>query len=201
MSDVDVRPKADRLKAERRDAERGPLAGLALLAVVAVALGSAVATAGVDRLGGFAARLDAGIPVLFVIAGYLLYLPFARALSGGTALPAVRRYARRSLLAVYPAYWVVLFVAAFVYERAAPMTAVDLAKYLTLTHIYSADTLVGPIPVSWALATGVSFCVFVPLFAAVQRRLPSTSEASGCATSGWAWLQWWSLPWHSAPGS
>jgi hypothetical protein len=41
-------------------------------------------------------------------------------------LPAVRRYARRSLLGVYPAYWVVLFVAAFVYERAAPMTAVDL---------------------------------------------------------------------------
>ncbi|MBK9560734.1 MAG: acyltransferase family protein [Candidatus Microthrix sp.] len=142
-----------------------------------MALGSAVATAGVDRLGGFAARLDAGIPVLFVIAGYLLYLPFARALTGATVLPAVRRYARRSLLAVYPAYWVVLFVAAFVYERAAPMTAVDLAKYLTLTHIYSADTLVGPIPVSWALATGVSFCVFVPLFAAVQRRLPATSEA------------------------
>ena len=66
----------------RTSAERGPLAGLALLAALAVALGSAVATAGVDRLGGFAARLDAGIPVLFVIAGYVLYLPFARALTG-----------------------------------------------------------------------------------------------------------------------
>ena len=161
----------------RTSAERGPLAGLALLAALAVALGSAVATAGVDRLGGFAARLDAGIPVLFVIAGYLLYLPFARALTDGTALPGLHRYARRRLLAIYPAYWVVLFVAAFVYERAAPMTAVDLAKYLTLTHIYWADTLVGPIPSSWALATGVSFCVFAPLFAAVQRRLPNDSEA------------------------
>jgi peptidoglycan/LPS O-acetylase OafA/YrhL/4-amino-4-deoxy-L-arabinose transferase-like glycosyltransferase len=170
-------PRAAHRSAGDGAAERGPLAGLALLAVLAVALGSAVAAAGIDRLGGFAARLDAGIPVLFVIAGYLLYLPFARALSGATALPGVRRYARRSLLAIYPAYWVVLFVAAFVYERAAPITAVDLAKYLTLTHIYSADTLVGPIPVSWALATGVSFCVFVPLFAAVQRRLPASSEA------------------------
>ena len=171
------RPDGGRLDSDHSNSERGPLAGLALLAVLAVAFGSAVAVTGVDRLGGFAARLDVGIPVLFVIAGYLLYLPFARALSGATALPGVRRYARRSLLAIYPAYWVVLFVAAFVYERAAPITAVDLAKYLTLTHIYSADTLVGPIPVSWALATGVSFCVFVPLFAAVQRRLPASSEA------------------------
>ncbi|HMS47299.1 acyltransferase family protein [Candidatus Neomicrothrix sp.] len=171
------RPDGGRLDSDHSNSERGPLAGLALLAVLAVAFGSAVAVTGVDRLGGFAARLDVGIPVLFVIAGYLLYLPFARALTDGTALPGLHRYARRRLLAIYPAYWVVLFVAAFVYERAAPMTAVDLAKYLTLTHIYWADTLVGPIPSSWALATGVSFCVFAPLFAAVQRRLPNDSEA------------------------
>ena len=62
-------PRAAHRSAGDGAAERGPLAGLALLAVLAVALGSAVAAAGIDRLGGFAARLDAGISVLFVIAG------------------------------------------------------------------------------------------------------------------------------------
>ncbi|MEZ5373077.1 MAG: hypothetical protein R2704_10115 [Microthrixaceae bacterium] len=155
------------------------LGGLALAATVAVALGSMAAAANGHRFGfgSVTARLDVGVTVLFVLIGYLLYLPFARALTGGTSPPGVRRYARTRPVQLLPAYWVALLVAAFVYERAQPMTAVDLAQYLTLTNIYSPGNLLGPIPVAWAVATAAAFCVFVPALAWAISRGPSGDEA------------------------
>ncbi|MCB1027911.1 MAG: hypothetical protein KDB24_09135, partial [Microthrixaceae bacterium] len=155
------------------------LGGLALAATVAVALGSMAAAANGHRFafGSVTARLDVGVTVLFVLIGYLLYLPFARALTGGTNPPDVRRYARTRAVQLLPAYWVALLVAAFVYEQAQPMTAVDLAQYLTLTNIYSPGNLLGPIPVAWAVATAAAFCVFVPAFAWAISRGPSGDEA------------------------
>ena len=66
---------------------------LALGAVTAVARGSMAAAANGHRfsLGAVTARLDVGITVLFVMAGYLLYLPLARAVTADTARPAARR--------------------------------------------------------------------------------------------------------------
>ncbi len=151
---------------------------LALGAVTALALGSMAAAANGHRfsLGAVTARLDVGITVLFVMAGYLLYLPLARAVTADTARPAARRSLRRLALRFLPAYWVVLLIAAFIYRQAQPMTALDLASYLTLTNIYAPDTFLGPIPLAWALATGAAFCVFLPLFAWCVAR-PSAEES------------------------
>ena len=56
------------------------------------------------------ARLDVGVPVFFLLSGFLLYRPFARARAGGEE-PRVRAYAWRRVLRIFPGYWVALVVA------------------------------------------------------------------------------------------
>ena len=45
----------------------------------------------------------------------------------------------------------------------------DLFSYYSLAQIYRVDTLIGPLPQSWSLATEVSFYVFLPVWAALIR--------------------------------
>src|ERR671930_1014584 len=52
--------------------------------------------------------LDVGFAVFFLISGFLLYRPFARARYAGESTPAIMPYAQRRLLRIVPAYWVAL---------------------------------------------------------------------------------------------
>jgi peptidoglycan/LPS O-acetylase OafA/YrhL len=55
-------------------------------------------------------RLWLGVPLFFVISGFLLYRPFASATILGTSRPSLRRYGRARVLRIVPAYWVALTV-------------------------------------------------------------------------------------------
>ncbi len=58
--------------------------------------------------GPLIARLDLAVPMFFVMSGFLLYRPFAKAaLLGRTGLPT-RTFYRRRALRLFPAYWVAL---------------------------------------------------------------------------------------------
>ncbi len=57
-----------------------------------------------DWLGAVLARFNVGVPIFFVISGFLLYRPFVAARLGGRAAPRVRDYARRRVLRLVPAY-------------------------------------------------------------------------------------------------
>ncbi len=56
--------------------------------------------------------LSAGVPVFFVISGFLLYRPFVASRLGVAPQPQLRRYTRRRVLRIFPAYWVALTVLA-----------------------------------------------------------------------------------------
>lgn len=137
--------------------------------------------------GGLLARLDVGVPVFFVLSGYLLYRPFASALLRDEALPSVRRYLRHRLLRIVPAYWV-LIVASFLFAPAvgalvpttgfspesSGVTSVplwDMVRFATFTQVYWKDSLAGPFPQAWTLATEMAFYLVLPVLAwAVARR-------------------------------
>ena len=131
--------------------------------------------------GGLLARLDVGVAIFFVISGYLLYKPFARALLSDQPLPSLRRYVRHRLVRIVPAYWLVV-LASFLFVpalglvmpttdfSAAPVgvTSVPFAamfRFVTFTQIYWTKTVAGPFPQAWTLATEMSFYVFLPLLA------------------------------------
>src|SRR6476661_10432506 len=85
------------------------IAALAVLATHA-AVFAGLETSGGTTTGQYAARLDAGVAVFFVISGCLLYRPFARARLTGAQTPATGPYAWRRFLRIFPAYWVALIL-------------------------------------------------------------------------------------------
>lgn len=137
--------------------------------------------------GGLLARLDVGVAVFFVLSGYLLYRPFAAALLRDEPLPSVRRYFRHRFLRIVPLYWVVV-VASFLFApsvglvmpttgfstAAAGATAVPLwtmFRFVTFTQVYWHDSLAGPFPQAWTLATEMAFYLFLPVLVwAIARR-------------------------------
>ena len=129
-------------------------------------------------LGEYAARLDVGVSVFFVISGFLLYRPFAAAHLDGRPGPAVRSYLVRRALRIYPAYWLALTVIVFVLGHHRPDGTGALLMHYGLVHVYTGDHIVGgPIQQAWTLATEIGFYLFLPVYAAVLARMGATRAA------------------------
>jgi peptidoglycan/LPS O-acetylase OafA/YrhL len=84
----------------------------AIAALTVVGLHTAVAGQAVSASipGRLLAHLNIGVTIFFLISGFLLYRPFIAHRAGGPAAPRARDYAKRRILRIYPAYWVVLTV-------------------------------------------------------------------------------------------
>jgi peptidoglycan/LPS O-acetylase OafA/YrhL len=110
--------------------------GIAALAILAFHVGQ------VDRgtwLQTLTSRFWLGVPLFFVISGFLLFRPFARAAMSGKPRPSLGRYARARVLRIVPAYWLVLTVAIFQLDAGLwPLTllaaAAAAAGYAWLTR-------------------------------------------------------------------
>lgn len=114
--------------------------------------------------------LDIGVAVFFLISGFLLYRPFARAHLGGGRSPAPTPYLARRFLRIYPAYWLALAVTVYVLREGSPVAnARDFFHYFGLLHTYYRRTALGPLLQSWTLVIEVAFYLFLPLYAAATR--------------------------------
>ena len=148
------------------------LRGVAALGVLGThAAAPAGLYTGDSFLGQFAARLDAGVAVFFVISGFLLYRPFARAHIEGTTAMRTRAYAWRRFLRIAPAYWVALLVATLVLSIPGVFTATGIPAYFGLAQAYSIGTIGGGLAQAWTLTIEVAFYAFLPLFAVAVRHL------------------------------
>ena len=58
-------------------------------------------------------RFWLGVPLFFILSGFLLYRPFAHAVIHEGPRPSIVRYARHRVLRIVPAYWLVLSVSIF----------------------------------------------------------------------------------------
>jgi peptidoglycan/LPS O-acetylase OafA/YrhL len=119
-------------------------------------------------LGMFAARLDVGVAVFFVISGFLLYRPFVAARLAGNLPPRVAAYFWRRALRIFPAYWLALTITVFVLN--VPERVPDTKRlflFYGLFHQYSVGDFVGPILSSYTLVTELAFYVFLPVYAFV----------------------------------
>src|SRR3954447_23693354 len=114
-------------------------------------------------------HLDVAVPIFFVLSGFLLYRPYARAHQGGSAPTATRQYYLRRALRILPAYWVVLTV--ILLTGRGGVTGVDLIWQYTLTYVYSYATLGDGLPQIWSICVEASFYLLLPLLAwAIGRR-------------------------------
>src|SRR3954451_24300074 len=150
-----------------------PVDGLRAVAAVAVLVTHTAFLSGFNGHGfpgQITARLDAGVALFFVISGFLLYRPFVAARYRGRPGPAIRRYARRRILRIVPAYWLALTVLAI--WPGLPLVFSDhWWVYYGFLQDLRVPWSVGGIGAMWSLCVEVQFYILLPFYALGLARL------------------------------
>ena len=149
------------------------LDGLRAVAAVLVVLCHAGAVTWLSfrsDLGNYLARMDVGVPIFFVLSGFLLYRPFVLRHLGGGGHPPLARFWVRRAARIFPAYWVALTLVPFVVGRTFVHDATDATIYYGLLQAYDANRVLGGLYQAWSLCTELAFYLFLPLYALVQGR-------------------------------
>ena len=133
-----------------------------------------------EPVGRFAHHLEVGVPVFFVITGFVLYRPWAEGRP-----PVLGRYALRRASRIVPAFWVALTVVfLFGLDRPSPEGTSPLVHYL-FAQVYSADTLFQGLTVGWSLNVEVVFYAVLPLLGVLLARHATSAgaQAAICAAA------------------
>ena len=124
-----------------------------------------------NAIGPYVARLDVGVSIFFVLSGFLLYRPFAKARREGGRRPALIPYAWRRTLRIVPAYWVALTVATLVLGLPGVLTLTGVPVFYGFLQVYDPDTALKGLGQCWTLCVEVAFYAFLPLWAWIVRRV------------------------------
>jgi peptidoglycan/LPS O-acetylase OafA/YrhL len=176
---VTLRPRLDAegglesVSAGRQDS----LTGIRAVAAMLVVLTHAAYTTGKythGYVGLLWSRMEIGVPIFFVLSGFLLFGPWVRAAAAGRPWPSVRRYAWHRVRRIMPAYVITVLAAYLIYHfrMAGPNpghTWVGLFRHLTFTQIYTDHYLFTylhqGLTQMWSLAVEVAFYVALPALA------------------------------------
>jgi peptidoglycan/LPS O-acetylase OafA/YrhL len=109
-------------------------------------------------------HLEFGVPVFFVISGFVLYRPWVDVGLGGIDGGAVLRYARRRIARIVPAFWVALSLAAAA-GLSEGTTGAQPLTYYGFLQVYSIHTAFNGLGVAWSLGTELTFYAVLPLLA------------------------------------
>lgn len=146
------------------------LRAVAALSVLAYHVALASGLSHSEALSPLVAELKAGVGVFFVISGFVLYLPYARAIQTRASLPDWRGFAVRRVTRIFPAYWIALTALA-VASPSSVVLGTNSWRYYLLTQVYDPNTILSGLPVAWSLCVEVSFYLALPFFALGVRRL------------------------------
>jgi peptidoglycan/LPS O-acetylase OafA/YrhL len=126
-------------------------------------------------------QANVGLIAFFVLSGFLLYRPYARAAVRRTAAPSAVDYARRRVARIVPAYYACGIVCVLAYSTIGPDTilpaANELPAFAVFAQNYSLSTLMQLNPVLWTLSVEAAFYVALPLVALMAIRLRTSRHA------------------------
>jgi peptidoglycan/LPS O-acetylase OafA/YrhL len=143
-----------------------------------------------NAIGGtWLGNLNVGVPIFFVVSGFLLYRPFVARREQQRPRAAVRRYAVRRVLRIVPAYWVALtLITLWLGLQSEVFTLHGVATYYGFLQVYDTSTIAGGIGQAWTLSVEVAFYVFLPLWAiAISRVRSELWPLLALALAGIAW--------------
>lgn len=114
----------------------------------------------------------AGVDLFFVLSGFLLSLPFARASLHHSEHQALKQYYKRRLLRVFPAYYaqlaiILVFGAWFVTWQ--PLGGTSLMAHLFMFFNMGWDPVRPMVGVWWTLPIELSFYLLLPFIASFMR--------------------------------
>jgi peptidoglycan/LPS O-acetylase OafA/YrhL len=140
------------------DGYRAIAALMVLLTHVASSTGEVVQ----GTLGHVLGRFDFGVPLFFLMSGFLLYRPWVRAALEGRPRPDIRRYSLRRAARILPLYWLVVVVTLLVLPEIQPVPRDQWLVHLLGLQIYQSQLSVEGLGQTWSLCTEISFYVALP---------------------------------------
>ena len=147
----------------------------AVAAILVMATHAAYATGKYSHgyVGLIYSRMEIGVPIFFVLSGFLLFGPWVKSAATDGPAPSVRRYSWHRVRRIMPAYVITVLVAYLIYHfrTAGPNpghTWMGMFRNLTLTQIYTDHFLYylhQGLTQMWSLAVEVAFYVALPMLA------------------------------------
>jgi peptidoglycan/LPS O-acetylase OafA/YrhL len=155
------------------------------------------------------ANLDVGVTWFFTLSGFLLFLPFARAVVEGREPPSARAFLARRAWRILPLYFVVVLASWARYGDGSADSRTDLLKHLTFTHVFDPRYFYGMLDVAWSLgveamfylvlaAVGPPLCRATLSLAAGRDRVAVLTGALAALALLSGGYKWWAL---HAPGA
>ncbi len=114
----------------------------------------------------------AGVDLFFVLSGFLLTLPFARAALTGKKHPPLGRYYKRRLLRVFPAYYTQLFIILIIggwFVTWKSLDGVSLLAHLTMFFNMGWNQVRPMVGLWWTLPVELLFYLMLPAVALFLR--------------------------------
>jgi len=129
--------------------------------------------------GHVLARFDFGVPLFFLMSGFLLYRPWVRAALEGRPRPNIRRYALRRTARIMPLYLVVVVITLRFLDEIQPVSWQQWVQNLLAVQVYVDDGLIEGLTQTWSLCTEIAFYAALPVIGALAlgRRTRSVEEA------------------------
>ena len=144
-----------------------------------------------DAVVEVSGHLDTGVEVFFLMSGFLVFGPFAKAVLTGRPRPALGSYALKRAVRVWPGYLVVL-AAIIVFGPSGIHGAKGLLKHVTLTYLYFHDRGGKGLALAWTLVVQLTFYVLVPMFAFLMAKAGRRVVAGSVVlVAVGAYMQWY----------
>lgn len=130
--------------------------------------------------GPLIARLDLSVPMFFVMSGFLLYRPFAKATLAARAPLPIRTFYRRRALRIFPAYWVALVGIGVIFGLQIASWKGWIGNALLLPAFgvpvqvcneAGACHVAYGITQAWSIGVEATFYLLLPLYAALVTKL------------------------------
>jgi peptidoglycan/LPS O-acetylase OafA/YrhL len=123
-------------------------------------------------------QFAAGVPIFFLVSGFLLYRPFVASRLSGRAPIKARDFARRRVLRIVPAYWVALTLLAIYPTLDGGVFGGRAPIYYGFLQTWWPKTEFGGLIVAWSLSTEITFYLALPFYAATLGRLSRGRSAN-----------------------
>ena len=126
-------------------------------------------------------RGNMGVPIFFVLSGFLLSLPFWKGYDAGRRMPSLRSYFLKRMARIVPGYYVCLIVCLALGAGLVGLWSPRMISALTFTNSFQARFFF-PTPTNpplWSIGIEVLFYLILPVFMAGLFR---------CKTPAGAWL-------------
>lgn len=113
--------------------------------------------------GPILSRLDIGVPIFFVLSGFLVGRPFVADFLAGCHPTGIGRFYWRRSVRIFPAYWLALAVSAALGAISIPDVRTFAVNTL-LIQTFSMRTLLSGLSQSWTLSIEMAFYLVLPPF-------------------------------------